>query len=194
MGVNMIHPCKDRGGYRKFGWFYYTYQLKHHINRKEFEKILDKYNNISETTWQSLSPVDQACFKKIKLFHCGHDYNTDADDSVKAILEGRVIFSDEVGGFGSYGGKGGVIIIEHKWNDLHFLALYGHLHRQKSVGSVVKEGDIIGSLIVYKQTSFRADHLHFCIIAGNIIPSGQWGYREDLTGFFDPLSFIKERT
>lgn len=154
----MIQPCKDRGGYRKFGF------------------------------------VNSA-----GLIHCGHDYNCDVDDPMKSVEKGVVVFSAEVDGFGSYGKKGGVIIIRHEHYDkeenilMHFLALYGHINRLKKVGDKVIEGDIIGTIIQYQTVDFRADHLHFCIIVGDVIPSGKWGYREDISGFFDPIKFINSR-
>lgn len=199
----MIHPVKDYGNYRKFGFSYNIYRLKDHVNKLEFKDILDKNNSISEIVWSNLNPIQQPCFDKIKMYHCGHDYSCDAGDNDKSIADGKVVFSDEVNGFGSYGSNGGVIIIQHKVNNESFLALHGHIHRFKGVGDFVKEGDVIGEIIEYrnrfwntnkkKYEDSKTDHLHFCIIVDSVIPSFPWGYRENLIGFFNPIEFINKR-
>jgi len=199
----MIHPCKDYGNYRKFGFFYNVYKLKNHVNKLEFKDIIDSNNNISEIVWNTLPEIQKPCFIPIKMYHCGHDYSADAGDNDRSIADGKVIRSEDVGGFGSFGGKGGVIIVQHNINNESFIALHGHIHRFKGIGDIVKEGDVLGELIEYRNNFWnkdkkkyepaRTDHLHFCIIVDSVIPAFPWGYRESLLGFFDPIEFINKR-
>lgn len=125
-----------------------------------------------------------------KKKHLGHDFNCPFGSSVHAIANGEVIFSGMVNGFGSFGGQGGVIIIKHKDKyDHEFIALYGHVTLAAGLGHINK-GDIIGYIIKYETSSFRADHLHFGINTHPGIPKFPWGYDTEFTGWVDPVEYI----
>ena len=130
---------------------------------------------------------------KTPLFHLGHDFKQPAGTRIKAVLDGEIIYSSETSGFGSYGKKGGVILIRHK-NKLghHFVALYGHIIRHVDINrDDIKEGEIIGTLIKYETNNFRADHLHFGINLMPTVPSFAWGYDEKLKDWVDPVHYLK---
>ena len=57
-------------------------------------------------------------------------------------------------------------------------------------GMIVQKGDIAGQLIVYETSAFRADHLHFGINTVPKIPTGNWGYVNDIGTWVDPIEFI----
>lgn len=126
-----------------------------------------------------------------KKYHLGHDFNCPFGSTVHSISDGVVIFSDKVNGFGSFEEPGGVIIIKHRDKyDHEFLALYGHVRLSVSEGMKVNKGDIIGSIIKYETSQFRADHLHFGINTHIEMPKFPWGYSEDFAGWVNPIEYI----
>lgn len=134
-------------------------------------------------------------YKIGRKIHLGDDYNCPEGTTVHSIAEGKVVYSGEVNGFGSYGGQGGAVIIEHRNKfGKKFLALYGHINRKVTVNDKVEKGQIIGTIIRYERKTYRADHLHFGINThAKEIPHYPWGYDVQTNGWTDPMKYIFEK-
>lgn len=89
-------------------------------------------------------------------FHEGVDIPAPMRTPVKAAADGRVVFSGSISGYGKttviYHGDGISTIYAH------------HSQNMRSVGEVVRQGDIIGSVGTTGRT--RGSHLHFEVRRG----------------------------
>lgn len=115
-------------------------------------------------------------------YHLGIDYGNEAGTPVQAILDGTVVLSAELNGFGSLNPstKGGCIIIKHQdKNGNPFLAIYGHLKRAVEVGSSVTNGQEIGKLTPFTNSGAPCAHLHFGINHDINMPFTKLGYQAD---------------
>ena len=124
-------------------------------------------------------------------YHVGHDFDCPENTIVSAVDDGDVIFSDEVSGFGSMYPRtpGGVIIIRHSG----YIALYGHLCRQKQKGDKVKQGEQIGTVAMFTSGDDELPHLHFAKAKGKNVPLTKWGYvqtEKELNMWANPLEEI----
>lgn len=137
---------------------------------------------------------DRGRFRKFgKLYkegyHVGKDFDCDIGTPVVAYADGEIIFTGEVNGFGSMNphSSGGVIIIQHDG----YCTLYGHITREKRVvGTMVKEGERIGTVAKFYNTGFLLPHLHFGKYQGVGMPKTKWGYvktPEELDKWDNPL-------
>ena len=127
---------------------------------------------------------------KDRLYHVGSDRNCNAGSYVYHPLNGTVIFSDEVSGFGSYNKKGGVTIIKSLFKGEWYSILYGHIIRELEIGEFVDKDQSIGVVIRYYTKDFRADHLHWGVWKGGGIPKGNWGYVKDMDNWINPNTFL----
>jgi murein DD-endopeptidase MepM/ murein hydrolase activator NlpD len=128
------------------------------------------------------------------FIHLGSDRNCNEGDSVYTISDGVCIYSKKVPGFGSFGSKGGVVLIESNINGQFYTILYGHINSDIKEGDEVKKGDLIGKIIKYEYMSkgvkIRADHLHWGAWIGGFIPPFPWGYSTQLGNWFDPNKLL----
>lgn len=126
-----------------------------------------------------------------RRYHVGSDRNTPAETNILTLLAGTVIFSDEVNGFGSYDKKGGVVIIESRFNNELYSILYGHIVRHLNKGEIVTENEVVGEVIKYFTANYRADHLHWGVWKGGGIPTTPyWGYNKEVSNWIDPDKFL----
>lgn len=121
---------------------------------------------------------------KIKGWYC-------AGTQVYTTFNEEVIFiSDNVGGFGSRGYPGSVIITKFKYGEKWYTCLYGHVVSSLKEGDKLKPGDIIGVIdkyiTWYNGKEERADHIHFAVHEGQEIPPLPWGYVDNLNGWIYP--------
>jgi murein DD-endopeptidase MepM/ murein hydrolase activator NlpD len=125
--------------------------------------------------------------------HLGYDFGSNVGDLVYSISEGTILFAGHVGGFGSLypSTPGGAIIIKHN----EIVALYGHLNfdRGTKVGSLVKTGDILGTINRFTSSGELLPHLHFGIYKGDSIPPFPWGYSRSVGNWIDPIIYVQER-
>ena len=140
--------------------------------------------------------VDQGGYRKFKfkigeLYHLGSDRNASQYTSVYNLIEGVCVWSDETPGFGSFGGKGGVVIIESEFENKKYSILYGHLTREVKKGDYIKKNYEIGKLIKYETKEYRADHLHWGVWDGGGLPPFNWGYSKEIKNWIDPDIFLK---
>lgn len=129
-----------------------------------------------------------------RLYHLGDDRNCDAGDDVYALLDGVVICSAEVSGFGSFGRMGGVVIVESTFNDCKYSILYGHIIRNVKINTQIKKGDLLGNVIRYQYKDgkeiIRADHLHWGVWVGGGLPQFDWGYEIEIDcRWISPINF-----
>lgn len=126
-------------------------------------------------------------------YHTGDDYPCAVGDYVCAVLDGEVVLSQDLPGFGglSPSTKGGCIIVKH-YSDSDvlssnkFFAVYGHLSRWVSIGATVKKGQVIGTIREFSNDSVSCPHLHFGVYTGSVMPITQLGYNASLLGYNDP--------
>lgn len=133
--------------------------------------------------------------KSKNLFHNGHDYNVDAGSYVLSVAEGKIIYSDEVDGFGSLNPRspGGVIITEHDIFGLQFTILHGHIRRFHPIGLKVTRGYALGIVSRFTNDGIYLPHLHYAIHKGLGIPNTKWGYvkQAELAEWYNPLEFLE---
>jgi len=130
--------------------------------------------------------------------HLGHDYNAPAGTKVRAIADGTVWYVGfDISGFGSEGKPGPAIWIRHRLvNGKYFYALYGHIKPSSDVqkGAEIKSGQIIGTVIEYRDKTTKEDisHLHLGIWnSESDPPPSKMGYGPT-RHFTDPLKFLKD--
>jgi hypothetical protein len=130
--------------------------------------------------------------------HLGHDYNAPAGTKVKAISDGTVWNTyTNISGFGSEGKPGPAIWIKHRVaNGKYFYALYGHIKPGSDIlkGAEVKAGQIIGTVIEYRDKISKEDisHLHLGIWNSESDPPlSKMGYGA-VRQFTDPVKFLRE--
>lgn len=129
-------------------------------------------------------------FKLNNVYHCGRDRKINSGEPVYSVKDGKVIFSGNIKGFGSYGAVGGVVMIES--DDNHHTILYGHIKPFVIKDTLVKKGELIGRIIKYEYKDgdkiIRADHLHWGDWIHGGIPNTKLGYvkYEDLKNWDDP--------
>jgi len=100
-----------------------------------------------------------------RSIHLGIDFFLPEQTPVHALFDGTVVIAVNDEGDKEYGG---LIIIQHRFNDFNFYSLYGHLTvasvEGKEIGHSVKKGDCIGHLGTYPENGNWAPHLHFQIM------------------------------
>lgn len=130
--------------------------------------------------------------------HLGHDYNAPAGTKVRAIADGTVWYVGfDISGFGSEGKPGPAIWIRHRLaNGKYFYALYGHIKPSSDVqkGAEIKSGQIIGTVIEYRDKTTKEDisHLHLGIWNSESEPPlSKMGYGP-IRHFTNPVRFLRE--
>ncbi len=103
--------------------------------------------------------------------HLGEDILCPENSPVRAIADGRVVYSNFHPGDKQKGNWGHIIIIEHQSKDKKkvFYSLYGHLGKlYKKVGKKVKQKQIIGRIgkSYTAGNGWWISHLHFSIYVG----------------------------
>ncbi len=129
--------------------------------------------------------------------HTGDDYPSAVGSYVCAVLDGEIVLSQELNGFGSLDPSthGGCIIIKHiqvenVCSNKNFYGVYGHLIRLLGVGAKVRKGQVIGTIRSFKNGGSSCPHLHFGIYTGNVMPTNHLGYNSDLTHYHDPDTWL----
>ena len=123
--------------------------------------------------------------------HTGDDYPAAVGSYVCAVLDGEVVLSQELNGFGSLNpsSSGGCVIVKHRSEGAfsrQFFAVYGHLNRWKGVGAKIHKGDVIGTIRTFSNGADVLPHLHFGIYTGSVLPTSHLGYNDNLAGYHDP--------
>lgn len=127
--------------------------------------------------------------------HLALDFQAREGEPIKAMAEGKVVYSSMHPGSKEHQSYGGVVIIAHKLREELVFSLYGHLgNRFVEAGELVKSGQVIG--VIGKkftpQNGCWVDHLHFGIYKGvyrgGILP----GYQPPgkLSEWMDPTEFL----
>ncbi len=134
--------------------------------------------------------------------HMANDYKAKEGDPVVAIGDGEVvkIKTDEPYYGGTFGEKGGLMIIKHKTADSKvFYAVYAHIKGIKlHVGDRVNAKQIIAVIGPYNGGNNKPfPHLHFSISTDDSALTYKWGYTptsacKDYMGFVDPEKFMLE--
>lgn len=113
--------------------------------------------------------------------------------SIFSIADGELILAQTVSGYG------GVVVVQHYFDDEAILALYGHLDMNSvvaSVGDNVSMGQELGVLgeAYTSETDGERKHLHFALIPGEKVQLAGYVQNEaDLSAWLDPILFFEER-
>jgi len=134
------------------------------------------------------SPVQPERFRG---YHTGADVeyeDIEAEVPVFALSDGEVVFARTVSGYG------GVAVMSFRWQDLNYLALYGHLRPSSlpEVGREVTRGEQIGVLGRggTAETDGERKHLHFAILKdAEVDLRGYVSSQAALGSWLDPLTF-----
>lgn len=133
------------------------------------------------------SPVQPERFSG---YHTGVDVeygDITSDVPVMAIADGKIVYSSIVDGYG------GIIILQFRWQDKDYLALYGHLRpsTMPDVGTTFNKNQQLALLgtAYSSETDGERRHLHFAISSGTTIRiRGYVTKQSDLSSWIDPLS------
>jgi len=129
------------------------------------------------------------------LLHCGHDFDCPISSYVFAVGDCEVVYSSMVAGYGGTNLRGGVTWVKIKGkDDKTYLLQYGHIKLFRKVGELLKAGEIVGIIDHYLDNGIDVPHLHFCVYEGEKLPSGKWGYRAEVEGFREPLTWLENNT
>ena len=116
-----------------------------------------------------------------RSIHLGIDFLLPAQTPVHSIFDGVIVTAVNDEGDKEYGG---LIIIKHRFNELDFFTLYGHLTiasvKGKEIGQTINKGDRIGHLGDYPENGNWAPHLHFQILLSTL------DYNSDFPGVTYP--------
>ena len=127
-------------------------------------------------------------------YHLAIDMRRPIDTPVYAVLDGTVVGSSYMQGFGDKNGPGGVIIIAHenKYGET-FYALYGHLKDlEVTKGQTVTKGQRIAKVRDLVNDYGKSNpHLHFGI---NTVRASYAGYTSESNsaGFVDPYIYLEQ--
>jgi len=125
-------------------------------------------------------------------YHIGQDVSAEFGDPAYLIADGVVEYIS-LNGWGS-GNKG--VFVRHRLSDgTDFLALYGHIVTNASVGQLFFAGEVIGTIGHWNS----GDHLHFGVLPDVILPTGSFGRMScsswpSPNGFVDPMDWIESRS
>jgi hypothetical protein len=102
------------------------------------------------------------------LYHIGIDIVKPFNTEIYAPLDGKVIvvrLDNDRGGFGS------VMILEHKFGDIKFYTLWGHLNKNRllDIGTIVKKSNIIGYIGDFRDNRNGCYHFHFQAFANKFL-------------------------
>jgi murein DD-endopeptidase MepM/ murein hydrolase activator NlpD len=154
------------------------------------------------------------------LFYDSKNYQNNVGKPVYAVWAGTVILKSGPTECSGWGDGNYALAIRHSAKTGDFIALYGHIRTNLSVGSTVKAGDSIGTIGPYKEhSSYSKDskgnckvsgsyntlaaHLHFGIYPSSTgFPSSGWGRITDVgcknsgstNGFVAPITWINSKT
>ncbi len=123
-----------------------------------------------------------------RTIHLGIDFWLPAETPVHALFDGTVITAVNDAGYKEYGG---LIILKHRFENVEFFTLYGHLSLKSikniSEGTQLKKGDRIGYLGNENENGVWAPHLHFQIMLSML------DYKIDFPGvtYFNQLPIWK---
>ncbi|MEX1001429.1 MAG: peptidoglycan DD-metalloendopeptidase family protein [Crocinitomicaceae bacterium] len=97
--------------------------------------------------------------------HIGLDLWAKAGTPVLAVFDGEIhSFKNNT----NYGDYGPTIVVKHRFSELTFYTLYGHLSlqslRDKNVGQTVRQNEVIGELGTSAVNGDYPPHLHFQLI------------------------------
>lgn len=135
--------------------------------------------------------------------HLGDDVIVPPGTPVRAIGDGRVVWSEIRLGSPEHRNWGGMVVIQHRSDAKSFFSVYGHM---KAValdeGAWIKQGDVIGKVGDSNSPEngwWETPHLHFSIYTGpwrkEVLP-GYWRPEEwrrtKVKWWRDPQQFIKE--
>ena len=138
-------------------------------------------------------------FKKVVKGQChlAKDFKASIGAPIYATDDGVVkIANDNITGYNSPAGAGGVIVIEHKTSSGKvFYALYGHIRNfAVKVGDKVSGGQKIAEVAPYSAGGFKLSHLHFGINTSQASLQGFSSSCSDTLGFVDPVKYINENS
>ncbi|NQV90755.1 M23 family metallopeptidase [Candidatus Uhrbacteria bacterium] len=125
-------------------------------------------------------------------YHTGIDLEAPADTPVYAIVDGEVIYSGRVSGYG------GVVVVAHELEGRTVSAIYGHLDPASipAVGVVLESGEQIGVLGEEgSETDGEREHLHFAMYEGSAVRLN--GYETDpdaMNNWLNPIDELGNKT
>ncbi len=100
-----------------------------------------------------------------RCLHLGVDFWVPASTPVHSLLKGTVVISVKDTGTKAYGG---LIVLKHQLKSFSFYTLYGHLSYESierlSLGDVINENEIIGTIGTQEENGNWAPHLHFQVL------------------------------
>jgi murein DD-endopeptidase MepM/ murein hydrolase activator NlpD len=150
----------------------------------EFYQYIERdYRGVKSNPWEGgqygfvRDPMATAAGIVYTRFHEGmdirpvhRDENGEPLDEVRAIAEGKVVYTNRVPGHSDYGNY---IVIQHRWGGCDYFSLYAHLKEiDVTRGQIVRQGERI-ALLGYtgKGINLARAHLHLEL---NLILSHQF--------------------
>lgn len=135
---------------------------------------------------------------RFRGYHTGDDLEVFEDEyekeiAVHAIMDGTVVYKNWVSGYG------GVIILEHVYQDEVLQSLYGHIDLSQTTirrNESIKAGTLLTYLGNHEsvETDQERKHLHFAISKGSDLHiPGYVDSENRLTDWIDPTAFLEER-
>src|SRR5437667_10135179 len=144
-----------------------------HGGGPEFYQYIERdYQGVKSTPWQGgqygfvRDPMETAAGMIYTRFHEGIDIRPlhregrgEPLDEVRAIAEGKVVYTNLVPGHSNYGNY---IVIEHQWEGSSYYSLYGHLNAiAVKPGQIVQRGEVVGRMgYTGKGINQARAHLH----------------------------------
>jgi murein DD-endopeptidase MepM/ murein hydrolase activator NlpD len=129
-----------------------------HSGGSEFYQYIDRdYHGVKSTPWEGgqygfvRDPMQTAAGLVYTRFHEGidirplqRDERGEPLDEVRAIADGKVVYTNRVPGHSNYGNY---IVIQHRWDGCSYYSLYGHLRTiAVQTGQVVHKSEGIARM------------------------------------------------
>src|SRR5437667_6545575 len=142
-----------------------------HGGGPEFYQYIERdYQGVKSTPWQGgqygfvRDPMETAAGMIYTRFHEGIDIRPlhrdgrgEPLDEVRAIAEGKVVYTNSVPGYSNYGKY---IVIEHRWGGSPYFSLYGHLSKiDVRTGDAVHRGQQI-AVMGYTGAGINRERAH----------------------------------
>jgi murein DD-endopeptidase MepM/ murein hydrolase activator NlpD len=157
--VDLVLPTENDALFRGGGPEFYQYIERDYQGAKSTPWEGGQYGFIRDPMQTAAGLVYTRFHEGIDIRPVRRDDRGEPLDEVRAIAEGKVVYTNRVPGHSDYGNY---IVIQHRWEGSNYYSLYAHLNAVAvKSGQIVQPGERIGRLgYTGKGINLARAHLH----------------------------------
>src|SRR5881296_3975011 len=155
--VDLALPTDNDAIFRGGGPDFYQYVERDYRGEKSTPWEGGQYGFVRDPEQTRAGVVYTRFHEGIDIRPLHRDERGEPVDEVRAIAEGKVVYTNSVPGYSNYGKY---IVIEHRWGGSNYYSLYGHLSSiAVQPGDTVKHGQHI-AVMGYTGTGLNRERAH----------------------------------